>query len=161
MRKALLFGLTLLILFSVAGFCQAKIARSDLTGIWGGSAELVTGDGKIYNISIFISIDDDVIPSANGKNATHFFGLIYLNGDNLPHPFDKLPSWPGIPFSAAVLNDNTIVITANESLIRANFSLGHEAIDKQPEMKGLIQLTDNFPVNTATGTIYVRKACVF
>lgn len=160
MRKALTIGLALLILVSLAGFCQAKIARSDLTGVWIGSAELTDGNGTIHNIRVFLSIEDDVIASPNGKKVTHFFGSIYLEGDNLPQPFDNLPSWPGLPFSGTVLNDNTTIMTANESLIRAKFSLVREQNDLQPQMQGFIQLTDNFPVNTATGTIYVRKARV-
>jgi hypothetical protein len=161
MAKSLLIGLALLIYILPANFCQATIASSDLAGVWMGTVDLVDGNGKLQHIPIFISIDEDIITSSNTANATHFFGLIYLDGVKLPHPFDKLPPWFGIPFSGAVLNDDTIIMTADESLIRAKFRPLKGQIYPSPVIQGFMQLTDNFPVNTATGKIYVRKAHAF
>ena len=143
MKKMQFIGYLLLFLVSsiVIGFCQSAFAADDQQGL-AGTVTLIDGNGGKH-------IDQTMVLTMNPSNpasGSQFVGTIFIDDPNLPAPFNFNPPVP--QKITGVFDGNTIIMTAFQTYIQGTIDIkaGIMTID------GFIQITNNSPVNTATGT---------
>lgn len=143
MKKMHSTGYVVLILASsfLIGFSQLAFAADNQPGLV-GMVTLIDGDGGKH-------IDKTLVLTMNPSNpasGSQFVGTIFIDDPNLPAPFNFNPPVP--QKITGVFDGNTIIMTAFQTYIQGTIDIkaGIMTID------GFIQITNNSPVNTATGT---------
>lgn len=134
----LLLGLVSIILIVLYQSAFAGADQQALTG----TVTLIDGNGgKHVNKTMSLTMN-----GSNPASGTQFTGTIFINDPNLPAPFNYNPPVP--QKITGVFDGTTIIMTAFHTYIQGTVSLKNGVII----VDGFIQITNNIPVNTATGT---------
>jgi hypothetical protein len=125
----------------IIGSSQFGFAADNQQGLT-GTVTLIDGNGNKH-------IDKTMVLTLSSGSSTptsQFIGTIFIDDPNLPAPFNFDPPIP--QQITGIFDGQMIIITAFQTYIQGKVGVD----DSMITINGYMQLTNNSPVNTATGT---------